>query len=1178
MSYRYMELVSFNMSKNKKKVFSILIFFCLMLLNPLFVALSDAQSLSDRPDFRFERIHEGLMSNRVSVIFQDYLGYIWVGTHSGLHRYDGINFEIYSELDGQNSILSNYISDIFEDSQGNLWIGTTGGLNLYNRDKDNFTNISFDRNVTQFTETSGSVDEIIELQDGSIWVSGAGELLYKLDSEWNGFILKGDFAEYGVNSIANGDQNTMWLATNSGGIIHYDPERDAILKHFLHDPTDPGSIPTNNFTNIILDRYGNVWAGSLGYGLIKIDTVNGTDEIEIYRHQPGNLNSLGNNFIFKLYEDNDGRIWVGNENGGLHLYNREENNFYRYYNDPADPESITDNSIWSVLQDRDGRIWIGTGQTGINVSDSYSQKFSGFNVELARDGIRSNVIRDVLEDTNGNIWLATDGGGITLFDRQINTFTTYVHEPDNSQSISSDAAIHLNQDNDGRLWVGTYHGGLDIMPDPSEGIFINFRDWSGNYDHVIQSVFTSHFDGLNNYLWIGSFEENLFKYDLDSGALMAISLPDGNNALNFVTYQFEDSAHNIWIATLEGLVKIPAGDRSAESAIHYSFDPDIVTSIRSNSINHIAEDHTGAIWIGTTAGLSKYTPENGGFVTYGRSDGLPSNDVRSIVEDNNGELWIGTNNGLARYDPVQEVFKNYFSRDGLQGNEFSRYAAKKLKSGELIFGGMNGFNLFHPDRVLDNPHIPPVYLTDLRLLNRPVEIGAEDSPLKKHISMTESLVLSYEQNIITFEFIALNYTHTENNQYAYMMEGFESDWNYVGNQRNATYTNLDPGEYVFRVKASNNDGVWNEEGTALILTITPPFWQTGWFNLLLILFLTGSVVTVYRYRVRTIRERNIHLSKQVEERTAELKVKNRALKSTLKELEETKDQLVEQAHKAGMADIASGVLHNVGNILTSINTSAALIEETANQSKVEGFVKANSLLKEHIDEISEFMTNDPRGTGLMEYYLKLEKPLTDERTQILDQTKRLIEKIKLVNDVIAAQQDYAGIGFTNEKVMLSEIAEHALALQSGSIERHGLNITTEYQATDTVTVNRIKLIHALVNIFKNAKEAMSENDLNQKDLMIKSWQDDEKVYLSISDNGTGVHSDHLNKIFTHGFSTKKTGHGFGLHSSANYVKEMGGRIKISSDGPGKGTTFTLSFPITKADPKSEKEEVKSEKA
>lgn len=1140
----------------------------LLMIEPFTGNICLSQSTTDKPDFRFERIHEGLMSNRVSSIHQDYQGYIWVGTHNGLHLYDGISFRVYADVDGPESLLSDYINVIFEDSLNNLWIGTSAGLNRYCRDGDRFFSYRFYGDASQHTVLTGAVDAIIETQDGSIWVAGGEDALYKLDSELNRLFLVRNF-DPGISTITAGGENTIWIGNYGGEIFQYDVKNDLILKQFKNDPSQSNSIPANSISDLIVDRYGFVWAGTLGGGLVRIDISNDNDEIEIYSHRSGDQNSLGNNFIFNLYEDNDGRLWIGNENGGLHLYNREENNFYRYYNDPADLKSITDDSIWSVLQDREGRIWVGTGQTGINVSDPYSQKFLGLNLEIAGGIIRSNVIRDILEDIEGNIWLATDGGGITKFNRQRRTVETYLSDPENRKSLSADAAIHLNQDNEGRLWVGTFRGGLDIMPDQSEGNFINFRDWSGNYDYVIQNVFTTHFDRLRNYLWIGSFEETLLKFDLENGNITPIELPDGNNAFSYIIYLFEDSAHNIWVATLEGLAKIPVGDRSADSAIYFSFDPDIDTTIRSNNINHIAEDHSGTIWVGTTAGLSKYISENDSFVTYSRRDGLPSNDVRSIVEDDNGELWVGTNNGLSKFNPADETFINYYSVDGLQGNEFSRYAVKKLQSGELIFGGMNGVNLFHPDNVIDNPHIPPVYLTNFRLLNRPVQIGGEDSPLSKHISMTDSITLDHNQNIFTFEFIALNYSDTENNQYAYMMEGFESEWNYVGNQRNATYTNLDPGKYVFRVKASNNDGVWNEEGVSLHLTITPPFWQTSWFYLLMILLLTVSVVAIYRYRVRTIRMRNIQLSKQVTERTEELKKKNQTLKSTLKELEATKDQLVEQAHKAGMADIASGVLHNVGNILTSINTSAAMIEETATQSKVDGYVKANSLLKEHSNDLGNFIANDPRGRSLIDYYLRLEEPLTQERRHILQQTKRLVEKIKLVNDAIAAQQSFAGVGLMTEKLMLSEMAENALDLQSGSIERHGLNITKEYLAKDLVLVNRTKLIHILVNVFKNAKEAMSENGLNQKNLEIRTWQDEQNVYLSISDNGIGVHPDNINKIFSQGFTTKKTGHGFGLHSSANYMKEMGGSLKVSSEGIGSGATFILSFPISKAEPVQE---------
>ncbi len=394
-----------------------------------------------------------------------------------------------------------------------------------------------------------------------------------------------------------------------------------------------------------------------------------------------------------------------------------------------------------------------------------------------------------------------------------------------------------------------------------------------------------------------------------------------------------------------------------------------------------------------------------------------------------------------------------------------------------------------------------------------------------------------------------------------MVEGFEEDWNYVGSQRNATYTNLDPGQYTFRVKASNNDGVWNDEGTSLTLIITPPFWQTTWFYMLAALFIGASMFGIYRLRVRTIRERNQQLEQQVAERTEELKVKNQDLEQTLDELESTKDELVEKAHKAGMADIATGVLHNVGNVLTSVNTSASLIEETAKQSKIEGLIQANLLLRENIDNIDEFIANDPKGKHLLKYYLKLENPLKEEQERLLSQSERLNQKIALINEIIAAQQNYAGIGIHAEQVVLDEIIENALSLQAGSIERHNLEIEKDLQASDPVFVQRSKLIHVLVNILKNAKEAMNGMKPEEKKIWIKTWQQESMIYLSITDNGSGIKEEHLGRIFTQGFTTKSAGHGFGLHSSANYMKEMGGSIEVHQNGEHNGATFTLHMPL-----------------
>lgn len=316
----------------------------------------------------------------------------------------------------------------------------------------------------------------------------------------------------------------------------------------------------------------------------------------------------------------------------------------------------------------------------------------------------------------------------------------------------------------------------------------------------------------------------------------------------------------------------------------------------------------------------------------------------------------------------------------------------------------------------------------------------------------------------------------------------------------------------------------------------------------LLLFITSVAWTFYY-----VNDRLAMLKMEQEE-------KNRKLEETLTELDATKDKLIEKAHKAGMADIATGVLHNVGNVLTSVNTSATLIEDTVHQSRLNGLVKANALLRENIDQIEDFITKDPKSKKLMEYYLQLENPLKSEQDKVLQQTRRLADKIKLINEIISAQQNYAGASVYADETSLSNMIDNALSLQAGSIERHGLQVTKELNATAPVTAQRSKLIHVLLNLIKNAKESMEKNHPENKKLIIKTWQDNNEVYLSVTDYGSGIKQHYMNKIFTHTFTTKKKGHGFGLHSSANYMTEMGGKIVVNSDGEGKGSTFTLSFP------------------
>ncbi|MEX0769919.1 MAG: two-component regulator propeller domain-containing protein [Balneolaceae bacterium] len=1137
--------------------------FLLTLLSLFYLnTLTEAQTVGQKPDLKFQRIYEGLISNRVSAVYQDSFGYMWFGTHSGLHRYDGIEFHIYSTNSDSTSINDNFIGAIYEDSEGRLWIGTGNGMARYNRSRDNFTRFQLPAEGQVPAGETNMINSILEDQDGRMWISGSSKGLYYFDRDQQQFFAFGELEDVTVNEMASGNGNTLWLATTDNGLGKVNITTGEV-EFYRQDPSDPRSITSSFVFRVATDQEGVVWAGTRNSGLNKLVIENGQPVFDPYLHEPGNPNSLGNNSIHALHVDPSNNLWVGNDNGGLHLLNKNNDTFFRYESEPDDPLSLSHDSIWSIFHDREGRLWIGTAQSGINVHDRFQSKFTHYyQYSSSQNSLNNNIIRDFQEKEDGDIWIATDGGGLNLFKREQRVFQSYQNNPDDPQSLRSDAVISLNIDNEGTLWVGTWGGGMNLLLDEERGVFETFKERFNINDYPFNHVFDVHFD--DPYIWLAAFEEGLYRYNRTSGVLRLFnSNPDNPESLisNYAVRIFEDSMNNLWIATNEGLSLLKEEDKEEGIFRTFSHTSDDPHSIAGNTVNQIFEDRNQTIWAVTTSGLSKYVGEEDRFENYYQSDGLPSNELRSITEDDDGNFWIGSISGITKFDPANKTFINYDQSDGLQGNEFSRYSVHKTQKGELLFGGMNGFNLFHPDDIRNNPNTPEVYLTDLKLFNESVNLSDPDSPLQKQISVTDTLTLSYQQNVITFDFIALNYTQPEHNQYAYWMEGFEEDWNYVGAQRNATYTNLRPGEYVFHVKASNNDGIWNEEGTSLRLIVTPPFWQTSWFYVLSALLITGIILTIYRLRVRSIRQRNKMLEREVAERTDELKKKNIDLEKTLKELEETKDELVEKAHKAGMADIATGVIHNVGNILNSVNTSAEMIKESVKKSNVEKLCQANSILRKHIDEMEEFISNDPKGMKLMEYYLALEEPLKNEMSYVLQQSERLSDKINLISEVISAQQSHVGADIQADQTSLLEMIDNALTLLAGSIERHGIVIEKDLQATDPIVTQRSKLIHVLVNIFKNAKEAMADYTTNEKNITIKTWQGESYVYLSVSDNGPGIKPEHLDKIFTHGFTTKKNGHGFGLHNTANSMNEMGGKIEVQSEGEGKGTTFILSFPV-----------------
>ncbi|MEB2774142.1 two-component regulator propeller domain-containing protein [Algoriphagus sp. D3-2-R+10] len=1087
--------------KMNKLCFSIL---CVLVVLSLSVTNVLSQSTEGKPDLKFQRISEGLLNNRVSAIFQDSHGYMWIGTYSGLHQYDGLDFKVYSSSADSSTINDNYIGSIYEDSQSQLWVGTGNGVARYNRETDDFTRFKLSSAILVQGGESNLVNTILEDNKGTIWVSNLASGLLFFDRKQQQFLPYKVDEVMTINSMVAGEGDILWLATLNSGLIKLSTSSGR-TEYYQHDTTNPRSISSNNLKAVTLDLEGNLWAGARSEGLNRMVVDQGKVSFVRYLNEAGNPNSLFNNTIYKLFVDPKGNLWSCHENGGLHLYNKEKDTFYRYLHNPKDPNSLTHNSIWNIFQDNQDRYWIGTAQSGINLSDPYASKFAHyFKNPLNAESLNNDIIRDFLETENGNIWVATDGGGLNHFDRAKGTFKAFKHDPKKPKSLGSDAVISLNEDQDGNLWVGTWAGGLNILLDEEKGIFTSFNEWIKNDTYPIKHVFDMHFD--ENYIWIVALEEGLYRYNQKTAELKVYknNKNDPNSlSSNFPLRIFEDSQNNLWVGTLSGLNVILAKDKDQVKFKVYQPSKLDSTSIPSNSIRQIVEDKNQNIWIATDRGLSRYMTEGDNFITYTQKDGLPVNEINSIVEDDRGFLWIGTIKGISKFDPVNQVFTNFEKHDGLQGNEFSRYSVLKTRKGELLFGGMNGFNLFHPDHLNSNPYAPQVYLTGFKLFNQPVDFKASDSPLQKHIGATDTLTLSHRENVLTFDFIALNYTHPDRNQYAYILEGFEKEWNYVGLQRNATYTNLNPGTYIFRVKAANSDGLWNEAGTSLVLIVTPPFWKTTWFVTLSTLLAIGLLILAYKLRVRSIHDRNRQLENTVEERTTMLKHANGELKKHINE----KDKLL------------SIIGHDLRNPFFSIIGYMELLEEEFENTK-------NS---EHLGNI-QLLLNVSRNThNLLENLLQW----------AIKDTKLFEVKPKVIH--------------------MSKLVETAVGMVSSQANYKNIRLEQSCSENAFIHADQNMILTVLRNLISNAIKFSNQNSRIEIIVQVKSGN----IITSVRDHGKGMDETVISKLFSRSGEQQsgtmgEMGTGLGLVLCQEIIQKHRGEIWAESSS-GNGSTFNFSL-------------------
>lgn len=834
---------------------------------------------------QFQHLVEGLNNERITAIHQDSLGFIWIGTYNGLHRYDGIKFKVYLNSSDESSIPNNRIERIFSDSQGRLWIGTANSICRYNREYNSFTRYAVSSGRVDATDPAPNrISAIVEDESGKVWVASEKEGLFYFDKEEQAFIpyfnkrAAMPLSSIQIKELVFGNSEDLWIGLTSG--LNKLNIKNGKVTHFPAQPEQPHNIAGENVRGMGMQDNGDLWIGTIKNGLFLLKDRNKSKQVfDHYSHDPEDKHSLMNNSVYSILVDKKDQLWVGNENGGLHLYNPEKDGFYRYMPDPQDPFSISNNSIWSIFDDSQDRLWIGTGLKGVNIVDPKFVKFTHhYYSPLNPDGLNNNVVRGFWEDKQGNVYIATDGGGLNYWDRSKNTFSHSTHDATKPLSIGSNALLDFTEDSEGRLWISTWAGGINVLTDPQKMHFKKIQELRPK-DTLAATINSSFglYAGRNGNIWSGNFERGLGFHNQEDGTTqLFVNKPKDKTSISSNTLYsvFEDSKGNIWAGGEDnGLNKMIKSKSGEVSFKRYSYDENDSTSLSGTTVNQVYEDARNQIWVATSGGLSRYVEEKDAFVNYHTKHGLPSDFVVSIMEDENGFYWIGTEKGLSKYDPENKVFRNYTKSDGLQGDSFSRHSVITLSSGEIMFGGSNGFNIFHPNKVKDNEHKPEVILTDFKMFNKSVGVGDNDSILKVDISLTKEIQLQYHQNVISFEFVALNFTHSSKNQYAYTLEGLEEEWNYVGNMQVASYTNLDPGEYTFKVKASNNDGIWNEEGTQIKITVFPPWYRTWWFYTISCIFTAAIFFGFIRWRENRLKEDKDILAEAINTKTAELEQK-----------------------------------------------------------------------------------------------------------------------------------------------------------------------------------------------------------------------------------------------------------------------------------------------------------------
>lgn len=1079
----------------------------------LFMFLASAfffgQAYAQFPELKFTYLtrEQGLSSSAVISIDQDSKGYMWFGTEDGLNKYDGYKVTVYkkSAADKGSGLSNNNIIQIFEDHQQRLWIATSYGLNLYDRKYDRFRRFINIRGDAR-SISNNNVTGIYEDAHHQIWVGTASGLarFREEDGSFERFIDESDDrGRPGVNAISfiyGLPDGNLWIGTKGAGVRLFDVAK----KRLSSISTDAGqwsALKNMSISVIRKTTNGIFWIGTIGNGVFLYDAAR--HQITNYLEQQTNRSSLPNNVVKDILCDHSGNIWISTENGGVCLWQPQSQTFLRYDNVLRNSELFNQKTATALFEDKQHNLWIGTRKGGIYKYSPNSYLFKTYTQGNYEGALSYRDVKVFFEDKDHNIWIGIDGGGINLWNKSTGVFKRFRHDPHDPTTISSDAVLDIMQDSHSNIWIGTWAGGLNKY-NPATGTFTHYLQNPKNSTSISSDNVWRVFEDSKGTLYVATYYNGLNTFDPATQKFTRITTaPDGRTKFsgNSIISICEDSRHNLWVGTLDQGLNCLSADR--RTITHYfSSSEDINDDVRT-----LFMDSQNRLWAGRT-GLYLFDDQKHRFNLYAPDLSLSNEKVQSIVEDNRHLFWIGTNNGLIRVDPRTLQMKRFTNTDGLQGLEFSINSALKMRSGELLFGGSQGFNIFNPDSIRVHDYEYPVYITDMLVFNKRVNHNAPDAPTNQAISESNKVVLKPSQSNFSFEYAALNFVAPEKTQYAYMLKGFDKNWNYVGTQRQATYTNLDPGDYTFYVKANSPDGSWKSKAAAITVTVLPPFWLTWWFETLAVLGLGTAAFLILAYR-----------------RKAELRVFN--------------EQKREEMHQMQL-QFFTNISHEFRTPLTLIlgNLDQVLKKDTGSSlTRYYDTINRNASRLLHL--ISELMDFRKSESGA----LKL-KVMPGNFSHFLEE---IVKEFQEQAEMQHIDFSLINIPQKNETWFDRQIIEKILL----NLINNSFKYTPDHGA---ITIEVLPSIDGYTAPYAGATK------------MVNDYKGHGYIYLSIKDTGIGISKDSIQHLFERYFrvSDHHLGSGIGLAFVKSLTALHKGSIYVYSEFE-KGTQIIVAIPCSKAD-------------